>query len=321
MRLLNFSETVTVLVVGDVMLDEYVWGDVERISPEAPVPIVEFRENTYALGGAGNAAANLASLKADAVLVGVVGRDHEAGVLRSLITEFGIDHRLVDSERPTTTKTRVIGGSQQVLRIDREDREDVPAEIESSLFDLVAERLVAADCLLLSDYGKGCLTGDLSRRLIEAAYEQEKPVVVDPQGRDYARYARATVLTPNVMEAQLAIESLGPGAGVLEDDMVRLQSVLEGAAVLLTRGSQGVTLFRAGSKPHHISARRRHVFDVTGAGDTVAAALSLGLAKGAGLEDASLLANAAGGIAVGKVGTATVEIFELEDELPLDHRP
>jgi D-beta-D-heptose 7-phosphate kinase/D-beta-D-heptose 1-phosphate adenosyltransferase len=314
--LLEGLSTVSVLVIGDVMLDEYIWGDVRRISPEAPVPVVEFRSSTEVLGGAANAAANVASLNAKALLGGVVGRDREAEALRHQLTECGILTHLVTSiDRPTTTKTRVIGGSQQILRIDREECHHVSRDTESSLLEWVTQQLQSADCLLVSDYGKGIVTPELCARLIHLARETDKPIVVDPKGRDYSKYSGATVVTPNVREVHLAAEPHSLSSGELEDDVRTLQSVLEGASVLVTRGSDGVSLFRIGRQTYHIPARRRNVFDVTGAGDTLAATLALGLGSGASLEESAAIANAAGGVVVGKVGTGRVNRSELELEL------
>jgi D-beta-D-heptose 7-phosphate kinase/D-beta-D-heptose 1-phosphate adenosyltransferase len=257
-------------------------------------------------------------LGAKTLLAGVVGRDREAELLRKQLTASAIMPFLVSSsDRPTTTKTRVIGGSQQVLRIDREERQGVSREIESSLLDWAAQRLPSVDCLLVSDYGKGSITPHACRGLVRLARELNKPIVVDPQGRDYAKYSGATVVTPNTLEARLAVELLGVSSDVLEDGIQELHAVLEGSSVLVTRGSEGVSLFRPGREPYHIPARERHVFDVTGAGDTLAATLALGLATGASLDEAAALANAAGGIVVGKIGTSTVSVSELEHELSL----
>jgi D-beta-D-heptose 7-phosphate kinase/D-beta-D-heptose 1-phosphate adenosyltransferase len=318
MSLVQGFATASVLVIGDVMLDMYVWGDVKRISPEAPVPIVEFRNGTHVLGGAANAAANIASLSASTLLGGVVGRDRDAESLRSELAGWGITaHLVTSSDRPTTTKTRVIGGAQQILRIDREEREDISREIESSLLEWATHQLPSTDCMLVSDYGKGVVTPELCRRLVHIARDLNKPVVVDPKGRDYSKYSGATVVTPNVAEVHMAVEPLSVSSGGLEDDVQKLESVLEGAALLVTRGSEGVSLFRPGREPYHIPARKRNVFDVTGAGDTLAATLALGLASGASVEESAGFANAAGGVVVGKVGTSTVSLSELESELAL----
>jgi rfaE bifunctional protein kinase chain/domain len=318
MSLVQRFATASVIVIGDVMLDRYIWGNVQRISPEAPVPIVDFQTDTHVLGGAANAAANIASLNGKTLLGGVIGGDPEAELLRSELIESGIATHLVTStDRPTTTKTRVISGVQQILRIDREERADISGDSESSLLEWASQQLPSANCLLVSDYGKGTVTPELCRGLVHLARRLNKPVVVDPKGRDYSKYSGATVITPNVVETHLAAEPISVSSGGLEDDAQRLQSTLEETSLLVTRGSDGVSLFRVGREPYHVSARRRSVFDVTGAGDTLAATLALGLASGAGLEESAVIANAAGGIVVGKIGTATVRPSELESEISI----
>ena len=306
-----------VLVVGDVMLDEYVWGDVQRISPEAPVPVVEFRSRTRAVGGAANAAANVASLSGHALLAGVVGSDVEGDVLREELAKSKIDaHLVTDLDRPTTTKTRIIGGSQQILRVDYEERKRISHETESFLLDWAKARIDSIHCVLISDYDKGIVTASLCKSLIDLARRgNAAPVAVDPKGRDYSKYKGATVVTPNVVEVRLAVESVAYSSGQLADDVSRLRSVLDGTSFLVTRGHEGVSLFRPDGSAVHILARERNVFDVTGAGDTFAATVALALAAKATLEEAAAFANTAAGLAVGKVGTATVELAELQSEL------
>jgi D-beta-D-heptose 7-phosphate kinase/D-beta-D-heptose 1-phosphate adenosyltransferase len=316
MNVIGQFSHVSVLVIGDVMLDEYVWGDVQRISPEAPVPVVEFRRRSCVVGGAGNAAANIVSLGGRALLGGVIGRDIEAEQLRDELMRIGIDAHLVSSsDRPTTTKSRIIGGSQQVLRIDREDQTPIAHETESSLLEWAEDRLSSVDGVLISDYGKGVLTHKVCQGLIDLARFSNKPVVVDPKGRDYSKYMGATVVTPNALELRLAVEPLSRASGALEDDVRRLQSVLHGTAVLVTRGPDGVSLFKPDASPLHVAARQRPVFDVTGAGDTLAATMALALATGAPIEQAATAANMAAGIVVGKVGTGTVDFGELDSEM------
>jgi D-glycero-beta-D-manno-heptose-7-phosphate kinase len=313
----TFAER-SVLVVGDVMLDEYVWGDIERISPEAPVPILEFRSRSHVVGGAANAAANIVSLSGRALLCGVVGRDIEAETLRDALNDCGVDTYLFTSEgRPTTTKSRVIAGSQQILRIDRESAKLISEEAESSLLEWAKAHLSAIDIVLISDYAKGVVTERLSQDLINLARAENKPVVVDPKGRDYSKYSGAAVVTPNATEVRLAVEPLSLSSGDLEENVTRLRSLLQGTSFVVTRGPEGLSLFRSDGSPLHVPAREKNVFDVTGAGDTLVAALALALAAGATLEDAATLANAAAGIVVGKVGTATVELAELASELRL----
>jgi D-beta-D-heptose 7-phosphate kinase/D-beta-D-heptose 1-phosphate adenosyltransferase len=307
---------VSVLVVGDVMLDEYVLGEVERISPEAPVPVVDFRTRRQVVGGAANAAANIISLTGKASLGGVVGQDPEADALSRELAKLGIDAQLVtDNSRPTTMKTRLIGGTQQMLRVDRELRAPVSSQMETSLLVWAAKCLPSTNCVLISDYGKGVVTDRTSRELIGMATAQNKPVVVDPKGRDYSRYDGATVVTPNAMELRSAAEPLTLSSRGLQEDVTALRSVIHDTALLVTRGSEGVTLFQSQRAALHIPARRRSVFDVTGAGDTFVAALALAIGAGASLAAAMIVANEAAGIVVGKVGTGTVDLDELRTSL------
>jgi D-glycero-beta-D-manno-heptose-7-phosphate kinase len=314
--ILEAFDKTNVLVVGDIMLDEYIMGEVERISPEAPVPVVDFRTRTQVVGGAANAAANITSLTGKASLGGVVGQDLEAETLRAELTRIGIDaHLVIDDARPTTMKTRLIGGAQQMLRVDRELRAPLSSQKETSLLAWAAEGFSSANCLLISDYGKGVVTERTCRELIGMGTAQNIPVVVDPKGRDYSKYEGATVVTPNAMELRSAAESLTLSSGGLQEDVTALRSVIHETAFLVTRGSEGVTLFRAERGALHIPARRRSVFDVTGAGDTFVAALALAIGAGASLAAAAIVANEAAGIVVGKVGTGTVDLDELRTGL------
>ena len=302
-----------VLIVGDVMLDEYIWGEVRRVSPEAPVPVVELQRQTYVPGGAANAAANVASLGGRALLGGVVGDDTQAGLLREASSRRGVegDGLLNDPDRPTTTKTRVIAHNQQVLRVDREERSPLSPQMEEALLGWAEKHLEQANALLLSDYAKGVVTPRLAQQVIRMAQSAGKPIIVDPKGRDYRKYRGATVVTPNTQEARLALNHLlNPPEDLFELGW-QLLKLLEGSAVLITRGPEGMSLFEPNHQPVHIPAVARHIYDVTGAGDTVVAALTMALAAGATLEQAAWLANAAAGIKVGKVGTATVSLEEL----------
>jgi len=302
-----------VLIVGDVMLDEYIWGEVRRISPEAPVPVVEARRRTHVPGGAANSAANVASLGGRVILAGVVGKDTQADLLREALSRCNIEGNglLTDPDRPTTTKTRIIAHNQQVVRVDCEVRAPLSPEMEEALLGWVERHLGEADTLVLSDYGKGVVTLRLAEGVIRLAKDAGKPVVVDPKERDYRKYRGATVVTPNIQEARLALNHLLNPPEELLDLGRQLLMLLEGSSVLITRGPEGMTLFQPNHQVVHIPAVARHVYDVTGAGDTVVATLALALAAGAGLEQAARLANAAAGNVVGKVGTATVELREL----------
>ncbi len=307
-----------VLVVGDVMLDEFVWGDTYRISPEAPVPVVHVGRRTFVPGGAANVAANVVSLGGEAVLGGVVGADAAGEALRQALAERGVSAEglLADPNRPTTTKTRILARGQQVVRVDTEKRAALDAALEAEFTAWAEQALGRADACIVSDYNKGLLSEALLRRVLAAAREAGVPAVVDPKGKDYARYRGATVVTPNTAEtAEAAGSDVGGEEGLLRAAR-QLQAVLGGGALLVTRGSQGMSLFEPGVEPVHIPATAREVYDVTGAGDTVTSTLALALAAGQPLALAARLANHAASLVVGKAGTATVTQDELLAALP-----
>jgi rfaE bifunctional protein kinase chain/domain len=302
-----------IAIVGDVILDEYVWGDVTRISPEAPVPVIEIRRRTQVPGGAANVAANVARLGGSAMLAGVVGHDNQADRLGDALREIGVDPGglIADSGRPTTTKTRVIAHSQQAIRMDAEERAPIPRALEDALLHWLDEQLPGCDGCVLSDYAKGVVSPRLARHFIAAALAHGKPIVVDPKGTDNAKYRGATVVKPNLHEAQRFLQrEIGSGPDFLEAGQ-ELADRLPGTAVLLTRGAQGMSLFRQGLPPTHFPTVARNVFDVTGAGDTVTSTLAVALAAKLPIERAIHLANRAAGIVVGKLGTATVTLEEL----------
>jgi D-beta-D-heptose 7-phosphate kinase/D-beta-D-heptose 1-phosphate adenosyltransferase len=304
-----------VVIVGDVMLDEYVWGRVRRISPEAPVPVVEVEQRTYRPGGAANTAANVLGLGGRALLGSVAGVDRAGEQLRDLLLAQGAEaHGLLgDPGRRTTTKTRVVAHSQQVVRLDDEHRTTLPAALEDQLLGWAEAQQSRADVFLLSDYAKGVVTPRLAGRFIQLARQAGKPVLVDPKGTDFLKYRGATVLKPNLHEVERFLNRELHGESDVLEAGARLLEVLPGSAVLVTRGAQGMTLFREGRPPVHVASAARSVFDVTGAGDTVAGTLALALAAGAPLEQAAAVAARAAGIVVGKVGTAHVTPAELLD--------
>lgn len=295
-----------VLVVGDVMLDRYWFGEVERISPEAPVPVVHVAKREDRLGGAANVARNIVSLGAKATLVGVVGEDEAAVQVRHLLDEAGIDAHLVsDPAHPTTLKMRVLGRQQQLLRIDFEEKPGVA--MLQAMEQQIAPLLAQHDVVVLSDYAKGVLAQ--VETLISMAREKGLPVLVDPKGSNYARYHGATLVTPNRSEMQQAVghwhseQELNESAQALRHDLG-----LE--ALLVTRSEQGMTLFTDHGRDH-VEAQAHEVFDVSGAGDTVLATLAVMRATGMAWPDAMRWANRAGGIVVGKLGTSIVTQGEL----------
>jgi rfaE bifunctional protein kinase chain/domain len=299
-----------VLVVGDAMLDRYWFGAVERISPEAPVPVVRVDREEERLGGAANVALNVKTLGAQATLLTVVGEDEPARKLEALLKHEGVATLLgQDPKLYTIVKLRVIGRSQQLIRIDFENQPD--HEVLASMLSTFEAALPAHDAVLFSDYAKGGLTH--IPRMIELARQLGKPVLIDPKGTDYSRYAGATVITPNRAELAQVIGHWTSEAD-LHERAHQLRHALDLGGLLLTRSEDGMSLFdEADGAPRHsqVPAQAREVFDVTGAGDTVIATLAAMLACGLSLRDALPLANRAGGIVVGKFGTASVSYGEL----------
>ncbi len=295
-----------VLVVGDVMLDRYWFGEVERISPEAPVPVVRVVKREDRLGGAANVARNIVALGAKATLVGLVGQDEAAQCIHELLTEAGIEaHLISDSAHPTTLKMRVLGKQQQLLRIDFEDK-PTPSLLKS-LSDQVEKILAVHDVLVLSDYAKGALAQ--VELLIELARKKGLPILVDPKGTDYQRYRGATLVTPNRSEMQQAVGAWS-SEQTLNERAQALRQELSLEALLVTRSEQGMTLFTEQGR-EHVDAQAHEVFDVSGAGDTVLATLAVMRAAGVDWPNAMLWANRAGGIVVGKLGTSIVTAGEL----------
>jgi len=302
------------LVVGDLMIDEYLWGEVDRISPEAPVPIVSVQREDLTLGGAGNVVNNLAALGARVSVAGVVGTGADGRRMLELFAALGADTRGVvqEEERPTTRKTRVIASHQHVLRIDRETRRAIAAASFERLAAYLETAVPEADVVLLSDYDKGLVTPALVQRLAEVARRHGRPVIVDPKGLDFTKYRGVTLITPNRKEASLASGLEIVDAATLEAAAARLMDLVRLEKLLITRGKDGMVLFDRQHPPYVIPTVARQVFDVSGAGDTVLAVLGLGLAAGESYAAAVTLANTAAGIVVGKVGTAPITLPELE---------
>ncbi|SCX77722.1 D-beta-D-heptose 7-phosphate kinase / D-beta-D-heptose 1-phosphate adenosyltransferase [Desulfoluna spongiiphila] len=305
-----------VLVVGDVMLDRYIWGEVERISPEAPVPVVKTGETSEILGGAGNVAANLAGLGCHVTLVGLLGDDETGRRITWLAKDMGIKTNglFTSTERPTTTKTRIMAQKQQLFRLDSEVATTLSEADEAQLITTCRSAVEEADALLLSDYGKGMMqTEGLCQMLIRMAAAKGIPVFVDPKGSDWDRYHGATCITPNTSELELVLgHRLSPGETAVTDQVEETRTTYGLAHLLLTRGADGMCLKTDAEKALFIPTEAREVFDVSGAGDTVIATLAASVAAGLPFESSARLANAAAGIVVGKLGTRPVTIGELK---------
>jgi rfaE bifunctional protein kinase chain/domain len=320
--LLRAMRSRRVLVLGDVMLDEFVWGHVSRISPEAPVPVVQVTGRSDHIGGAGNVAANVCSLGGACVLAGVVGRDAAGARVRASAGAAGIESRLVDdgAGRRTTVKTRIVAHGQQVVRTDQEDTGSLAPAVETELVAAVRREIGRVAALVVSDYQKGVVSSGLLRRVLPLARRHRVPVLIDPKLRPFRFYRGASVLTPNQLETEQATGLRLTGPAELATAGRRILSRLGCRAVLVTRGEHGMSLFERGRPPLHIEAAAREVFDVTGAGDSVIATLALALAAGASLAEAAVLANAAAGVVVGKLGTAQATPAEVLSAVRLASR-
>ena len=307
------SRPPTVLVVGDVMCDTYVFGKVSRISPEAPVPVFEKTEQFRRLGGAANVAANFRALGCAVRLIGVVGADSGACHVRSLLHEQGIaDTWLIeDASRPTTEKTRLVAQQQQVLRLDRESRRPISDCVIAQVLAHARSLMEEVDGVVCSDYQKGVCTPDVLGPLISLAQTLRRPIVVDPKKQDFVHYRGATVITPNLAEVEHATRLGTDTHQSLEHAAEILLQKSEAKALLVTRGKDGMSLFCPPEPALHIRSEARDVFDVTGAGDTVIATFSMAMMCGASMGDAARLSNLAAGVVVGKIGTAVVSIKEL----------
>ncbi|HYG82408.1 MAG TPA: D-glycero-beta-D-manno-heptose-7-phosphate kinase [Pyrinomonadaceae bacterium] len=303
----------SVVVYGDVMLDEFVWGDVTRISPEAPVPVVDIRRESAHPGGAANVLANLTALGARATVVGVVGDDRAGERLRAELKETGAadDTLVVDGSRPTTVKTRIIAHSQLVVRADRERRAHVDERVEERLVEVLGQLIKGADAFVVSDYDKGAVTPFVLGEVLRLAYGRGIPVLVDPKIRNFDAYRPATLVTPNHHEALRLTNTDDHTDEGLKRAAHLIRARLDCDSVLITRGERGMMLLESYHEPVYVATVAREVYDVTGAGDTVIATLAAALAARASMVEAAVLANHAAGIVVGKVGTATASAEEV----------
>lgn len=315
----GFSEA-HILVIGDFILDQFIWGNVSRISPEAPVPVVDVQRESFMPGGSLNVANNIRSLKGTSYPCGVVGRDLYGRMLLKTMRQQGIETGgiVYDADRPTTLKTRVIANSQQMVRFDREKTEDVSRGDLDRILKFVQQKIKEMDVVILEDYGKGVMQPFLLREVVKLVKKFKKPVLVDPKEKHFAYYRGVTCITPNRKEAYGGYErTIGPWHKTPELEKVGwgLMKKLNLASVLVTLGEDGMALFEKGGKITKIPTAAREVYDVSGAGDTVIATLALALASGAKMSEAAKISNMAAGIVVGKLGTATVTPDELKDAI------
>ena len=308
----NFNNK-KIAVIGDMMLDSYFWGDVKRISPEAPVPILEVENEFYRFGGAANVALNIQKLNGIPLPIGVIGYDNQGTIFSSLLTEAGLtnDGIIVEEGRPTTTKTRVIADSQHVVRIDKESKIYLNEDVEEKLFNLFESKINEVDAVVLQDYNKGVLTPNLIAKIIKLVNKHNKLITVDPKFNNFFNYKDVTVFKPNRKEAEDVL-----GLKINNDNDIsmvgrKLLSELNAKNVLLTLGEEGIAIFQKNKDEKRMPTKARKVADVSGAGDTVISTLTMSLAAGADILEASYLANYAGGLVCEEVGIVPIEIDHL----------
>ncbi len=303
----NFSGK-RVAVIGDLMLDRYYWGSVHRVSPEAPVPVVEVDTESVRFGGAANVANNIQALGGRAFLIGLVGDDHPGGMFRKMLSDQGLDTGgiVIDSARPTTIKTRVIAAGQHVVRIDNESKQDCPELLRTRLIDAVRSNIRSLDGIIIEDYNKGVVTRDLIHAVIAAANEHGKPVTVDPKFNNFFEYKNVTVFKPNRREVEEALGGKLKTVAEVERAGKSLLESLNARNVLLTRGEEGMSLFQSEGTVTHFPTTAAEVQDVSGAGDTVISTLTMALVAGGGITESCILANCAGGVVVGAVGIVPI---------------
>ncbi|MBN2544074.1 D-glycero-beta-D-manno-heptose-7-phosphate kinase [bacterium] len=314
-NILNGFKNRRIITIGDAMLDEYIWGRVNRISPEAPVPVVDVQTSSLRMGGAANVAWNLKKLGAEPLLVSVVGEDDTAKKLHELLSEEKIssEYITVDFTRPTTLKTRIIAHHQQVVRVDRESKDDINEDVSREVLKKFNNSLKKADGVIISDYGKGLVTQQLVQEVVRICRENRKFVAVDPKEKHFQYYRGVSVITPNVKETENALNIRISTEKGLEEAGWEMLRQLEAENILITRGEKGMSLFQNNGEYYYLPTVAKEVFDVTGAGDTVVASFSLAATSGASFFEAAYISNHAAGIVVGEIGTAATtrnKLFE-----------
>lgn len=317
-RIVSRFKEISALVVGDIILDEYFWGKVDRISPEAPVPVVTVEKESQLLGGAANVVNNIRSLGGQVFLSGLVGGDERGRKILNLLEERGVPTGgvFIDPRRPTSVKTRIVAHSQQIVRFDRENQTSLSQGYADSLVSYVRDTIPHADTVVIADYGKGVVTEELVKAVTQIAKQEKKPVLLDPKIGRFHLYRDVTLVAPNSQEASLAAGIEIVDGRSLKEVGAKLLDRFNCEVVLITQGEHGMALFERGRKKKFpVQTTAREVFDVTGAGDTVIGVMALVLAAGASYSEAAVVANYAAGIVVGKVGTATVTPEELKEAI------
>ncbi|MCW8850457.1 MAG: D-glycero-beta-D-manno-heptose-7-phosphate kinase [Melioribacteraceae bacterium] len=312
-ELKNNFKNKKIAIIGDLMLDGYFWGDVSRVSPEAPVPVVEIDDEFFRFGGAANVALNILKLGGIPIPFGVIGNDHDGQILLNLMKEVGISSFgiLIDETRPTTNKTRVIAGTQHVVRIDKESKENINSMLQSKIISLLKENISELDAIILQDYNKGVLTEELISSVISIGNENNKIVSVDPKFINFLKFQNTTVFKPNKKESEDIL-----GMRIITDEDItiageKLLELLNPKYLMLTLGSKGLALFQKDKKEIRIPTKARKVADVSGAGDTVISTLTYALTAGASIEEAAYIANYAGGLVCEEVGIVPIDSEKL----------
>jgi len=311
-RLVKKIKNKNIAVIGDIIVDHYIWGDVERISPEAPVPVVFVKKEEYKPGGASNTCNNIISLSGKTTLFGTIGNDEigKRAILKFKNINIDTSSIIIDSSRPTTLKTRIIARKQQVVRVDKEKTEKLKKEISDKILNNLEEKINEFDGIIISDYGKGVVNRYLLSKLIPFVVKKKKIITVDPKTEHFFYYKNVTSLTPNHFEASSAIHLRCETDKEVETAGKKIMKKLNSTSLLITRGEKGMTLFTR-DKIYHIPTVAKEVFDVTGAGDTVIATLTMALSSGIDFLNSSKIANVAAGIVIGKIGAATTTIQEI----------
>ncbi|MPS72099.1 MAG: D-glycero-beta-D-manno-heptose-7-phosphate kinase [Chryseobacterium sp.] len=310
-----FPQQNKILIIGDAILDVYYLGKVDRVSPEAPVPVVQVQKTIKMLGGAANVANNIGKLNGSASLIGFSGKDLNCKILQDLLDENNISHTLIETQCPTITKIRVVSGVQQIVRVDFEEKISTTEELEELKLHYLENDFKDCDVIILSDYGKGFVTEKFSRHIIDKANIDNKPIIIDPKGKDWEKYRNATIVTPNVKElGEVVGYSLENEDAIIEKAGLEIKAKYNFQNLLVTRSEKGMTFF-ANDSIEHIRTTATEVFDVSGAGDTVVATLARALASGYSWIDGVKLANKAAGIVVSKIGTEPITYRELENSI------
>ncbi len=316
-KIISKFSNAKILVIGDLILDEFVWGKVSRISPEAPVPVVWVERESYMPGGASNVANNIRSLGGKVHIAGVVGNDARAERLKELLSAEGVvtDGMVIDSTRPTTLKTRIIAGHQQVVRVDREKVEHLSGKVLNDIVSYAEKVIPEVDAIIIEDYGKGVITPSLLKPIVKLARSHKKIITVDPKEEHLSYYKGVTSITPNNHEASNAA-----GIKIKDENSLRLAGEkllkrIKSDSILITLGENGMCLFQKNGSVTHIPTAAQEVFDVSGAGDTVIAVFTMAMVAGASMADAAIISNIAAGIVVGKVGVAVTNQKELTERI------